>query len=122
MLNASCAGSLTGVVGHWTHMRTFKRIIAIFLPGFAPRRKRLLSGLMLLCASAMLTTNDLTKPKLKDANDLSVINGELSSYSFYDGSRSTHLYIVRLFEYQTAFQIPADFLSVFSKDRFQSDL
>ena len=59
---------------------------------------------------------------MKSAHDLSVINGQLLSYSFHDGQRGWHNYLVQLAEYPTAFKIPADFLDCFQKSTFQSDM
>jgi hypothetical protein len=77
---------------------------------------------MLVVAAAVSCFLLLTKQTVRDSNGLSVISGQMRSYSFTDGRRGHHHYVIRLMEYQAAFQIPADFLSYFSKDRFQADL
>jgi len=79
-------------------------------------------GSAFLFVSAALGLHTWTKQNVRDASDLSAIDGRLSSYSFKDGSRGRHYYIIRLFEYQAAFQIPADFVGSFLKKRFQADL
>jgi hypothetical protein len=64
---------------------------------------------------------EFTKQKVKDANDLIAINGQITSYSFVDRSRHRY-FVIRLLEYPAIFQIPADFIESFLKTRFQSDL
>lgn len=75
-----------------------------------------------MLTSAAMGFHELSKQPVKDASELSVISGHMSSYSFQDGARGHHHYVIQLFEYPATFQIPADFLGSFRKDRFQSDL
>jgi len=86
------------------------------------RKRRQFIALISLLASAAIAIHESSKPKVKAAADLAGISGHISSYSFKDGARGYHHYVIRLSEYRTNFQIPADFIGCFSKDRFQSDL
>jgi hypothetical protein len=86
------------------------------------RRNQFIAGLICLFASAVFVIHFFTKQKVKDASALSTISGQLNSYSFRDGFRGRHHYIIRLSGHPAAFQIPADFLEAFAKDRFQSDV
>src|ERR1043165_6291732 len=86
------------------------------------RQRNLFAGLICLTVSVVFGIHEFGKQKVRDATDISTINGHLSSFSFQDRARGHHHYVIRLLEFPATFQIPADFLGSFSKNRFQSDL
>jgi len=86
------------------------------------RQRQFFVGLLFLFVSAAFGFHELTKQKVKDSSGLSVVSGQMSSYSFKAGSRGHVYYYIHLVGYKATFQIPADFLDSFSQDRFQSDL
>ncbi len=75
--------------------------------------------LCLFCAIAFLYI-DLTKPEIKDKNDLIFITAPITDFNFYDGNRGIHIYTIRLKNYRSSFQIKADFLSFFKSDEFRT--
>ena len=86
------------------------------------KSRQLFPGLLLLFASVFVVFHEFTKPSIKTAADLSVINGHLKSYSFKDQARGHHDYVIQLWEYPTVFQIPANFLDSFAKAKFETDV
>ncbi len=66
-----------------------------------------------------LSYSAITTQRVSSPSDLITIDGTLSSYSFVDGRKGTKRYYIWLIEYETPFQIPADFLSSFDKEKFE---
>jgi hypothetical protein len=64
----------------------------------------------------------ITKNKVTSSSDLLSISGTMSRYSFIDGEKGTKRYYILLNEYPQTFQIPAEFLSFFAKEKFESDM
>lgn len=62
---------------------------------------------------------DFTKPVINSKNDLIFISGPITDFTFFDGSRGTHIYTLRLKNFKNTFKIKADFLSFFKKDEFR---
>lgn len=86
------------------------------------RQKAVFAGLLMLATAVFMGVHEFTKPKIKTFSDLSTTHGQLASYSFQDGVRGRHFYQIQLTNYPSHFQIPADFIDSFSKDRFQADI
>jgi hypothetical protein len=59
-----------------------------------------------------------TKDKIRSENDLTKIEGKYNSYSFKKGNRGTLMYYFWLNEYKCTFQIPANYISYFNRNRF----
>lgn len=62
----------------------------------------------------------LLKDKPETPDDLFLVKGTLSDYSFRSEPRGTRYYFLRLKEYPASFQIPADFIEYFEKTSFES--
>lgn len=63
----------------------------------------------------------LTKEKIDSENDLTEVRGKFSNYSFKDNTghkRQGHQYYIWIDRYQNAFQIKANYLSVFKGVEF----
>ena len=73
---------------------------------------------MLIFSAIAILWVDLTKPKIKNLNDLYFIKGHFRDYDFdKHGGRYT-IYNFRLKEYSKNLKIKADFLSDFEKGKF----
>jgi len=72
----------------------------------------ILAGLWLLFSS-------ITTHKVSSTSDLITVDGILSKYSFVDGKKGTKKYYIWLTQHDAAFQIPADFLNLFDRDKFE---
>jgi hypothetical protein len=94
------------------------RISRMKFPGTAT----FIVGLIFLFVSAVFIVHEFTRLKVRTAGELSVINGQIASYSFKDGLRGSHFYLIRFLRYRATFQIPVDFVGCFSRASFQSDL
>jgi hypothetical protein len=83
------------------------------------------AGCPLILAGLAFGAIFLLRTPVKGVEDLSTITGRITRYSFVDSyglRHSNHDYRIYLDSYASTFRIPADFLDVFSKDRFQSDI
>ncbi len=83
-------------------------------------------GLLLgICVFIYFLYTGLTREKITSDKDLSEIKGTYSNHSFKDntGFRNfTHQYYIWTNEYPNAFQIKADYLSLFDSVKFALDL
>jgi hypothetical protein len=80
------------------------------------------AALAVLSFSAAVIARHWPKQEIKSLGELAVAEGKITSYSFLDDSRGTHLYTIHLSGYQATFQIPADFAEYFAKARFESQI
>ncbi|HET6555817.1 MAG TPA: hypothetical protein VFG54_00790 [Prolixibacteraceae bacterium] len=72
--------------------------------------------------SLLSISHFVTKDKIHSDNDLIRIEGEFIDYSFQHGSRGNKMYYFWLKEFNCTFQIPADYLDSFDKNRFISNV
>lgn len=81
--------------------------------------------LLCICMSMYFLYTGLTKEKITSDKDLSEIKGTYSRHSFKDNTgfkNFTHQYYIWTAEYPSAFQIKADYLSLFDSIKFSLDL
>lgn len=69
-----------------------------------------------------LSFSSITTHKVSSISDLITVEGILSKYSFVDGERGTKKYYIWLTQHEATFQIPADFLNFFEKDKFEKTI
>lgn len=83
-------------------------------------------GLLLgICVGIYFLYTGLTKEKITSDKDLSEIKGTYYKHSFKDNTgfkNFTHQYYIWTAEYPSAFQIKADYLSIFDSTKFSLDL
>lgn len=66
-----------------------------------------------------LFISSITTQKVSSHSDLISIDGTLLKYCFVDGKKGTKKYYIWLTQHEVTFQIPADFLRFFDKDKFE---
>ncbi len=64
----------------------------------------------------------ITKNKVISPDDLRLVEGTLSNYSFVDKEKGQYQYYLWLKQYSTSFQIPADFLPFFQRRTFDKEI
>ena len=67
-----------------------------------------------------LSFSSITTHKVSSTSELITVDGILSKYSFVDGKKGIKIYYIWLTQHEATFQIPADFLSFFDKDKFEN--
>ena len=78
------------------------------------------AGFLLLASAFALSWIELSKPKIKTANDLYFIKGHFRDYNFSKNGGRYTTYTFRLKEFSNSFKIKADFLGGFDIDKFKT--
>ena len=78
------------------------------------------AGFLILASAVALAWIELSKPKIKTANDLYFIKGHFRNYNFSKNGGRYTTYTFRLQEFSNSFKIKADFLGGFDIDKFKT--
>lgn len=69
-----------------------------------------------------LSFSSIATQKISSPSDLITVDGILAKYSFIDKKKGRKKYYIWTTQHKAIFQIPADFLSFFDKEKFEKDL
>lgn len=75
-------------------------------------------GFVSIASAIFFYLTKVSQPDLKSSSDLYFISSEIKDYSLFDGTRGSIVYTFTLNDFNSRFQIIADFINDFKKSKF----